>query len=268
MKSTTHLARLGILGVALCPLLLAADDSAPPKTETAVNADNVLRQMSDKLAAANKFSFTARRRIDHDLSGGDGLHGSTKIVVIVQRPDKMAATASLPHDTRRFYFDGKQLTLVDVQKKVYSTVPMAVSLDKLPSELAAIYGFTPPVAEFIISDLYQDLKWRAASIEDRGVGVIHEGFLGLKRVRCHRVGLTGAHADSELWIGVEDLLPRRWVSTLKRDTGNVEIRIELSKWKLEAKTRGDEFVYSPGKDVIRIQMVSEAEMAASRKAIK
>jgi hypothetical protein len=180
----------------------------------------------------------------------------------------MASTATIPGDVRRFYFDGKQLSLVDEQKKFYSTVPMSVSLDKLPSELATIYGFTPPLAEFVVSDLYQDLTWRAQSVEYRGTGIVKSGFLGLNGVRCHRLGLTGRHADSELWVAVGDSLPRRWISKLNGTAGDVEIRIELSKWNLEAKTPDAEFVFSPPKDAMQIPMVTEAEMTAAHKDAK
>jgi hypothetical protein len=264
MKPKQTFASLAAVCAALCLLPVAAT----PTTWEAVSADTVLRQMSEKLSAAKKFSFKARREIVPDLAGGDGLHGKAEIAVAVQRPDKMAATATIPNDTRRFYFDGKQLTLVDEKKNVYSTVPMVVTLDTLPSELAKIYGFTPPLAEFLISDLYQDLTWRAQSVEYRGMSVIKTGFLGLKRVHCHRLGLTGRRADSELWIAVNDSLPRRWISKVKGSTGDVEIRIELSNWNLEAKVRDEDFVFSPPKGALPIPMVTEAEMAAARKATK
>ena len=258
------------LALALAAILLPpvwAADAAPPGAE-ATSADAILRQMSQRLGAAGKFSFTVRREIDSGLAGGDGLHGNARIAVKVQRPDKVVTRAAIPGDVRCLYFDGKQLSLVDVKKKTYSTVPLASSLDKLPSDLATIFGFVPPVAELIISDLYADLAWRAQSVEHRGTGTINAGFLGLKRVRCHRVGLTGRHADSELWIGVNDLLPRRWTSTVKGADGNVEIRLELSDWNLKAETRAEEFVFSPGKDARQIPMMTEADMAAAHKAGK
>ena len=52
------------------------------------------------------------------MAGGDGLHGNTRIAVTVQRPDKMMARAAIPGDTRCLYFDGKQLSMTDVQKEV------------------------------------------------------------------------------------------------------------------------------------------------------
>jgi hypothetical protein len=268
MRITNDLAAPILIFAASCMLPVMAAEAAVPAAGEGIRGDAVLRQMSEKISAARTFSFKARREIDSGMAGGDGLHGNARVAVTVQRPDKVATRAAIPGDVRRLYFDGKQLALVDEQKKVYSVVALAASLDQLPSELAKIYGFMPPLADFLVSDLYQDLVWRAQSVEYRGTGSVKSGFLGLKRVRCHRVALTGQLADSELWIAVGDLLPRRWTSTVKGAAGNVEIRLELSDWNLKAKTREDEFVFSPGKDALQIPMMTEAEMAAAHKAGK
>ncbi len=271
MKSKITFTTLTLLALALAALslttVLAAGGATPNSSET-ITAEAVLRQMSQKICTAKSFSFEGLREIESGLAGGDGLHANTRIAVTVQRPDKMMARAVIPGDTRWLYFDGKQLTMTDVQKKFYSTVPMAVPLDKLPSELAAIYGFMPVAADFLVSDLYEDLVWRAKSLEYWGSGTIKSGFLGVKGVRCHRLVLRGEVADSELWIAEKDLLPRRWTSSVKTASGTEVIRLELSNWNLKAKTRDADFVYSPGKDVIHIPMMTEAEMAEARKASK
>lgn len=264
--ATLTLLALALAAPSLTTVLAAG--GATPNSSKAITGEAVLRQMSQKICTARSFSFKGLREIESGLAGGDGLHANTRIAVTVQRPDKMMARAVIPGDTRCLYFDGKQLTMTDVQKKFYSTVPMAVPLDKLPSELAAIYGFMPVAADFLVSDLYEDLVWRAKSVEYRGSGTIKSGFLGLKGVRCHRVVLRGEVADSELWIAEKDLLPRRWIATVKAASGTEVIRLELSNWNLKAKTRDADFVYSPGKDVIQIPMMTEAEMAEARKAGK
>jgi hypothetical protein len=257
---------LVLAGTSLTPVLAA--DAATPNSSESIHADTVLRQMSEKICTANRFSFKGRREIESGLAGGDGLHANTKIEVTVQRPDKMMARATIPGDTRCLYFDGKQLTMTDVQKKVYSTIPMAVPLDKLPSELAMIYGFLPVAADFLVSNLYEDLVWRAKNVEYLGTGTIRSGFLGLKSVRCHRLALRGEVADSELWIAEKDLLPRRWIATVKAASGTEVIKMELSSWNLEAKTQDKDFVFSAGKDVMQIPMMTEADMAEARKGSK
>jgi hypothetical protein len=268
MKTKEILAALAIAFLAVGQMPVLASDAPPNAPAGAISADTVLRQMSQKICTANRFSFKAVREIESGLAGGDGLHGNTKIEVTVQRPNHMRAKAAIPGDIRCLYFDGKLLTMTDVQKKFYSIVPMAVPLDRLPSELATIYGFVPVAADFLVSDLYEDLVWRAKSVEYLGAGTIRSGFLGLKSLRCHRVALRGEVADSEVWIAQKDLLPRRWTSTVKAVSGTEVIRLELSNWNLESKTKDADFVFLPGKDDVQIPMMTEAEMAEARNSSK
>ena len=265
IKRTVALLACAFAGTGQLPIL-AADAPKTPAAE--VSADRVLRQMADRIGTANSFSFNVLRDIESGKAGGDGLHGKTKIAVTIQRPDKMMASATIPGDTRRICFDGKQLSMTDVQKGFYSTIPMPVPLDELPSKLASIYGFVPVAADFLVSNLYEDLVWRAKSLEYLGAGTIRSGFLGLKSVRCHLVILRGEVADSELWISQKDLLPRRWTSTVKTASGNEVIQLELSQWNLNAKTRDEDFVFTPPKSAVPISMLTEAEMAAERNARK
>ena len=268
MKTRETLAGLALVFVATGMTSVQAADIAQPPSAAAPSADSVLRQMSDKLGAARKFSFKARREIDSGQAAGDGLPGKAEIAVTVQRPDKVVARAVSPGDVRHLYADGKNLSMFDARKKFYETVPMAASLDELPAKLAAIYGFTPPVAELLLSDIYKDVVFRAQDVAYVGIGVIKTGFLGLKRVSCHRIALTGKLADSELWITVGDLLPRRWTATLKRDTGKVVIDLEFSHWNLAASSRDEDFTFSPPKGAVRIPMRTVAEIQAAHKAGK
>ena len=268
MRTKQSLASLALLLVApsLMPVLPA--DAAAPASADAPSANAILRQMSDKLGAARNFSFKVTREIDSGQDGGDGLPAKAEIAVVVQRPDKVVARATSPGDVRHLYADGKHLSLFDAQKKFYETVPMAASLDELPAKLASIYGFTPPLAEFLISDIYKDIVFRAKDISYAGTGNIKTGFLGLKTVPCHRILLSGTAADSELWIAVSDLLPRRWTATVKGPNGNVGITLDFSHWNLDANTTERDFVFLPPEGAARIPMRTVAEMEAAHKAGK
>ena len=194
--------------------------------------------------------------------------GNARIEVTVQRPDKVVARSTSPDDVRYLYADGKTLSLVDAKKNLYATIPMAASLDELPSQLAKTYGFTPPLAEFLISDPYKDMSWRAEHITYAGTTNYHAGFPGLNRVQCHRIVLSGKLADAELWIAVDDQLPRRMTATVKRETGNVGITLAFSDWNLQASTKDQDFTFVPAKGAVPIHMMTVAEMEAAHRTGK
>ena len=89
------------------------------------------------------------------------------------------------------------------------------------------------------------------------------GFLGFGGVACHRIGLSGALADAELWIGVADQLPRRLVATFKRD-GRPQVRIRFKGWQLGVPA-ASQFAFVPPSGSEKIEMWSTAEMDAAAK---
>src|SRR6266566_5029961 len=163
---------IGLLANALLPVAAAQPD-----------ADQILQQMSAKLAAAQNFSFKATREIDPALLAGRNVPENTRIVVTVQRPNKIAADST------------------------------------------SKYGVTPPLAEIALSNVYQD-------IHEKAQGVSYLGQATADGVTCHRLALAGKVADTELWVGVSDQLPRRLIATVKDRSGKPQLKVEFSDWHL------------------------------------
>jgi hypothetical protein len=242
--------------------LLAA--SLLPAAAAEPNADELLRQMSAKLAAARSFSFEATREIDPALLEGRDLPEKARIAVAVQRPNKLAGQAKSKAGVRRFVFDGSTLALLDEKSNHYATVPMRTSLDGLVAALDEKYGFTPPLAEFALSDPYADFHQQADTVTYLGRAKTSGGFLGLGGVECHRLALKGKVADAELWIAVSDQLPRKLVATFHR-AGQPQVRIAFSMWNLAAPITAADFTFTPPKGAEKIEMWTTARMASASK---
>lgn len=238
---------LGLMIAGLSPIFAAEPD-----------ADQTLRQMSAKLAAARSFSFEATRELDAALQGGGTLPAKARVSVAVQRPNKLAAIATSNLGTRRFVFDGRTLAALDGKPNVYAAVPMAATLDGLVAVLDAKYGFTPPLAEFAVSNPYADFRQQAQSVSYLGRAKAAGGFLGLGGVECHRLALKGKVADAELWVGVEDQLPRKLVATFHRP-GQPQVRIAFSSWNLSAPAT--DFTFRPPAGAEKVEMWTTARMA-------
>jgi len=247
VRASTHLA----LAIALSSAVFAAD-SAP-------TADQILRQMSDKLSAAQRFSFQAHREVDAALTEGTPVARVARATVSVSRPSKMAVLAKTNLGARRFYADGKTLTVIDEKANTYATVPMRTSIDGLLDRLDETYGFTPPVAEFAASNLYQDIRQKVSNMSYLGRGRVATGPLGLGGVECHRIALKGKAADSEVWIGVGDSLPRKLVATFHRD-GHPQVEVTFTDWNLNAPLSAADFVSTPPKGSEKIEMWTSDRM--------
>lgn len=243
-------------------MLLAA--SLLPASAADPAADQLLKQMSAKLASAGSFSFTATREIDAALLGGRGVPEKARVSVAVRRPDKIAAVATSRLGTRRFVFDGGSLVLLDEKHNHYAKLSLRASIDGLVDQLDAKYGFVPPLAEFAVSNPYKEFKQQAHTVTYLGKSRTQEGLFGWFGVECHRIRLSGKEADAELWISVDDQLPRRLAATFHHP-GNPQLRISFSKWDLAAPVSATTFTFTPPRGSQQIEMWTTARMKSAAK---
>jgi len=238
----------------LLALALACSPAPDQPVTTAANndPDQLLRQMSEKLAQSKTLSFKVNRTLDPALVEGRDVPETTQVEISVSRPGKFQAKSGNKDYVRQIFFDGQNLSVYDETMKLYATVPVAGTIDEAVAKIEEIYGFTPPLAEFILSDPYLALnkiiKTRAYSGREKIAGV-----------ECHHLSLYGDTADSELWIGVADLLPRKLVATFKDIESRPQLQADFSDWN--APTLDDKvFAFVAPADAEKIEMVTEAQM--------
>jgi hypothetical protein len=256
-KTTSFLLTLGLLA-----------GSSLPLTAAEPNGDQILHQMSDKLAAAKSFSFEATRTMDSALIEGledIKLPVKADVTVSVQRPNKIAAHGVSEAGSRLVIADGKTLSILDEKANTYAVVPMHTSIDGLVQQLDEKYGFTPPLAEFAVSNPFKEFHSEAQSVTYLGEAKLGGGFLGMGGVECHHLALKGKEADAELWIAVGDMLPRKLVATFHRE-GNPQLHIEFHKWNLAAPVTAGEFTFTPPQSAEKIEMMTAEKMQAATKS--
>ncbi len=218
-----------------------------------MNPDQLLRQMSEKLAHAQKFSFKVDRKLDAALVEGRNVPENAQIEISVSRPGKFLAKSQSQDNVRQLVFDGQNLTVYDETMKLYSTVPVPGTIDEAIARIDEKYGFTPPLAEFILSDPYGALSPRIKSRAYKGKETV-------SGVECYHLSLSGEVADSELWIGVADLLPRKLVATFRDREGGPELEADFSDWNLSATPADNFFTFVAPPDAASVEMVTETQM--------
>ena len=211
-------------------------------------AELVLRQMSDKLAHAKQVTFKVAREFQTAATDGEIDDVETEIEVALSRPDKLMAQSKGAQGVRTFYADGENVSLVDQQMKLYTTIPLGGTIDELVEKIDEKYGFTPPVAEFMLNDPYKKMSGQIQNSSYKGIQVING-------VECHHVAAQGELADAELWVAVTDQLPRRLVATFKHRTGSPQLRADFSDWNLNASLDNKVFSFVPAGDVEKIEML-------------
>jgi len=240
----------GFLGATLLPAVAATP-----------SADQILREMSSTLTASKTFSFSATREIDIALIDGLELTGKkASIEALVQRPDKLAIRSVSKAGGRQFIANGRSLTIYESKPNTYSVSRIPGTIDGLLDELDAKYGFTPPLADYAVSNPYQDLRRQADTLSYVGRETVGAGFLGFGGVACDRISLKGPIADAELWIGVKDHLPHQLVATFKNLPSKPQLRIAFHRWNLAATATPADFTFTPPKGAMKIEMWTVSKM--------
>jgi len=239
----------------LLALVLACSRTAENQSNTVASndPDQLLRQMSEKLSKAQNLSFKVGRKLDAALVEGRNVAESAAIEISVSRPGKFQARSDSIDNVRQIFFDGQNLSIYDQTMKLYATAPVNGTIDQAVAKIDETYGFTPPLAEFILSDPYQALS---GQIKTKS----YQGKESVGGVECHHLTLGGDAADSELWIGTADLLPRKLVATFKNREGNPQLQAEFSSWNLSPTLDDKLFAFVAPKDVEKIEMITEAQM--------
>jgi hypothetical protein len=223
------------------------------RTAASNDPDQLLRQMSEKLAQAKKLTFKVDRKLDAALVEGSNIAENAQIEILVSRPGKFQAKSDSKDNARQVFFDGQNLSIYDETMKLYATVPVAGTIDEALAKIDEKYGFTPPLAEFILSDPY-------AALDKLIKSKAYKGKENIAGVDCHHLSLVGDVADSELWIGTADLLPRKLVATFKDREGSPKLQEDFSNWNLAPTLDDKLFAFLPPPDAEKIDMVTEVQM--------
>jgi len=240
--------------VVSCLLLgLACGCSTEKPTASTNDPDQLFRKMSEKLAHAKSFSFKVNRKLDAALVEGRNVAENAQIEISVSRPNKFLAKSDSQDTVRQLVFDGQNLSVYDETMKLYATVPASGTIDEVVAKVDQKYGFTPPLAEFILSDPYRGLSPRIKSQAYKGKETVGG-------IECHHLSLGGEMADSELWIGDADLLPRKLVATFKDREGAPQLQADFSGWNLAATLDDKFFTFAPPQGAESVEMITETQM--------
>ena len=234
--------------LAICPALPAKDahtvaSKAAPTTSNSNAPDlepvamNALRAMSDRLAAATSFSFTAHIMREEPGTNGQMLDFFRDIHVQVQRPNKMRMEVRSDTSDVNLWYDGRNVTLMPASGKIYTTLAGAPNLDATLTILKNKAQAHTPLMPFLHGDPYSILSDGLESANE--VGIANRG-----NEQLLHLAFTEADADWQIWLtGPNQILPRRLAIIYKKVEGQPRVNIDFSNWNLNAEIPSDAFVF-------------------------
>ena len=168
----------------------AANAATPVVAE---QADRLLRQMSDYIGSAEQFTFHADITFDHVLPSGQKLQYSATEDVALERRGRLYVEWHSDLGDRRFWYDGKSITLYDPAAPFYAAEAAPPEIDKMLDGLVPQIDFAPPLADLLYSDPYRSVR-----------GKLQYGiYLGLNDVdgrSCHTLAFVEQDIDWQIWI--------------------------------------------------------------------
>jgi hypothetical protein len=212
---------------------IIADDSQPSKAEekpvVGIRTDKILQAMGDYLKTAKQFSFHAEITFDDIMPSGQKIQYSASNDIAVRRPDGVYAESQSDLGNMRFWYDGKNMTLMDVSLNVYAKVPVPSKIDDALDHLMDKYGFSPPLVDFIYHNAYNTL------IENVEFG-FYVGLHNINGIRCHHLAFVQKDIDWQIWIeDGKQMVPKKLTITYKNVPESPQFTAVLSEWDLDAR---------------------------------
>ncbi len=246
--------------VAAAPALGNAQQARAPKKQAAQidpQADRLLRQMSDFLAAERDFTVRTEGTLEVVLDSGQKVQLHRAGDVRMQRPDRLRVDRAGDLAGLHIYYDGRQLTLYGERSNTYATTPAPATVDATLDVAAERLGLEAPGADLLHSNPY------AALTEDVCSGT-YLGRAVVDGVPVHHLAFRNSEGvDWELWV--EDgprPLPRKYVITSRDLPGSPQYSVNLSDWNLSPRLTQDQFRFVPPRDAMRASFLAPGSLGA------
>jgi len=211
--------------------------------------DKILRQMSDYLKSAEHYTLRSQATFEKISDSGQKLEYGETVSVSVRRPDRLHADVTGDLINNRFWYDGKNITVLDKDLNIYATTGAPADIDSALSFAAQNLEITAPLADFVMSDPYSSLTQNAKSATYVG---LHE----IDGVKCHHLAFTQENLDWQIWI--EDgrmLVPRKVVITYKLAEGMPQYTAVLSEWNFSPHLPESVFAFVTPVNAKKIEFV-------------
>jgi hypothetical protein len=219
----------------------------PPAVTLEPKALEILKAACSRLAAAKAMAFTVVLSYENPSRLGAPLVYTTKSEVTVQRPDKLRVITSGDGPASEFYYDGKVMMALEPTANLVAVADAPPTIDatlKAAYDSAAIYF---PFTDVIVTDPYQDIA----------EGLKLAFYIGQSKIVGGTTTDMIAYANEDvfvqMWVGVEDKLPRMMRAVFSKDPARMRHQMELANWQLDTPVAAEVFTSAKASSATRIE---------------
>jgi hypothetical protein len=252
VKTTRAISLVALSAACVAHLALAgcAREPSTPEQKRA-RGDEIIRQMSDRLARATTFAVEATD-VRQRNRGGQRVTLQTTRHFTVRRPDRVALQITGDAKLKGWY-DGAKVTLVSDSDRVWARVSGGATIDETLDRLAERLAMPMPVADFLYSSPYDAL------IGSSSTG----GYVGREAVDgVATLHLAYQHpaVDWDLWVAEQgDPLPVKYRVVDKSVTPPRVVEVRFASWKFDVPADPSTFTPQVPSGYERIPLAVQAE---------
>jgi len=237
---------------------LVADEQGSTRSASEQSALAILKNMSEYLAKAERFSVSIRDGYDAVQQSGQKVEFGEVRKVTVSRPDRLRIEVERSDGEKALVvFNGKDLTVYTADKNVYATLSRQGTLDQAIKYALDDLKIRVPLAMMLLSTLPSELDKLVVSADYVETTTIMD-------VPCDHLAVrTAKGVDFQVWVAQgSQPLPRRIVITYKDEPGQPQFWADLSNWNLAPEVSDALFTFTPPDGANRIQFLAEVGSAA------
>jgi len=218
------------------PAKPAKAPAAPPfKLILEPKAMDLLKATSARMAAAKSMSFTATVGYEFPSKLGPPILYTSRYDVTMQRPDKLRILMQGDGPASEFYYDGKTMMAYAPAENLVAVADAPPTID---AALMAAYNQAAtffPFTDLLVTDPYKVMTDGAILAFYIGPSAVVGG------VKTDMVAWANKDVFLQIWIGVDDKLPRRVRAMYAADPLQLRNELELSNWQIDSTIAPETF---------------------------
>jgi hypothetical protein len=205
--------------------------------------------MCGYLQTQQQFHFAATEQLDAVRPWGQKFKFSNYRDVTIRRPNRIYSAINGDTVNRRFWYDGKSVTLLDTKRNLYASAVAKPTIDSTLDHLAKTYRLHVPLADLVFSDPYRVLTENVKS-------GAYLGIHSVDRFKAHHLAFTQERLDWQIWIDTGARpVPRKVVISYKTQPGQPEYQATLYDWSAGRNVSDATFRFRPPQGAVKIQIV-------------
>ena len=248
---TTH--AISVKAGAFAAALAVAGLGAHSASADEAYVRETVKKMSDFLASQQTLSFDLDTNLQVVTADGQKLDIASSASLAVARPDKVHAIRRGGFASTELVFDGKTLSIANLETNTYGQADFAGGIDQLITELRDTYGRPLPAADLLSAGVADLLLTDVTDVKDLGAGVIRGEV-------CDHFAFRKADVDFQLWVAQGDTpRPCRFSVDSVAVAGAPSYTIEISNWGKGAATADFAFMAPEGATKVDIKDVTSVD---------